>query len=38
MLVNTVPLAAKARPGLRTVADLPVPRAFATKPVVEAAH
>jgi len=33
MLVNTVPLAAGARPGLQTMADLPVPRAFATAPV-----
>jgi len=31
MLVNTAPLAADARPGLRTMADLPVPRAFATR-------
>jgi 4-hydroxy-tetrahydrodipicolinate reductase len=38
MLVNTVPLAAGARPGLQTMADLPVPRAFATRPVVDAAH
>ncbi|MFB6272084.1 MAG: dihydrodipicolinate reductase [Salinibacter sp.] len=37
MLVNTVPLAARARPGLQTMADLPVPRAFATKPLVGAA-
>jgi 4-hydroxy-tetrahydrodipicolinate reductase len=29
-LVNTVPLALDAKPGLRTVKDLPVPRAFAT--------
>jgi 4-hydroxy-tetrahydrodipicolinate reductase len=36
MLVNTAPLAAGARPGLQTMADLPVPRAFATTPVVEA--
>jgi len=32
MLVNTVPLAAAAAPGLRTMAELPVPRAFATRP------
>jgi hypothetical protein len=32
MLVNTVPLAAGAQPGLRTMAELPVPRAFATAP------
>ncbi len=31
-LVNAVPLVATARPGLRTVKDLPVPRAFATAP------
>jgi len=37
MLVNTAPLAARARPGLQTMADLPVPRAFATKPLVESA-
>jgi hypothetical protein len=37
MLVNTVPLATRAQPGLQTMADLPVPRAFATKPLVEAA-
>jgi hypothetical protein len=36
MLVNTAPIAASARPGLQTMADLPVPRAFATTPVVEA--
>lgn len=35
MLVNTVPLAAEARPGLQTMADLPVPRAFATRPLAE---
>jgi len=32
MLVNTVPLAIDAQPGLRTMAELPVPRAFATAP------
>jgi 4-hydroxy-tetrahydrodipicolinate reductase len=37
MLVNTAPLATKARPGLQTMADLPVPRAFATRPFVDAA-
>jgi 4-hydroxy-tetrahydrodipicolinate reductase len=31
MLVNTVPIAAGARPGLQTMADLPVPRAFASQ-------
>lgn len=31
MLVNTVPLAADADPGLRVMTDLPVPRAFATQ-------
>lgn len=36
MLVNTAPLAANARPGLRTMADLPVPRAVATAPHAEA--
>jgi len=36
MLVNTAPLAASARPGFQTMADLPVPRAFATRPAVEA--
>jgi len=35
MLVNTAPLAAGARPGFRTMADLPVPRAFATQPLVD---
>ena len=38
MLVNTAPLAATARPGLQTMADLPVPRAFATRPLAEAVH
>jgi len=38
MLVNTVPLAAGARPGFRTMADLPVPRAFATRPLAETVH
>lgn len=37
MLVNTAPLAVRTRPGLQTMADLPVPRAFATKPQVGAA-
>jgi 4-hydroxy-tetrahydrodipicolinate reductase len=32
MLVNVAPIAAGARPGLRTMADLPVPRAFGTRP------
>jgi 2,4-diaminopentanoate dehydrogenase len=31
-LINTAPLAARAAPGLRTMADLPVPRAFGTRP------
>jgi len=35
MLVNTAPLAAGARPGFQTMADLPVPRAFATRPLVD---
>jgi len=35
-LVNTVPLALEAKPGLRTMKDLPVPRAFATSAL--AAH
>lgn len=30
VLVNTIPLAMEASPGLRTIKDLPVPRAFAT--------
>jgi hypothetical protein len=32
-LVNMVPLVLQAPPGLRTMQDLPVPRAFATTPV-----
>lgn len=36
MLVNVAPLAAAAEPGLKTMTDLPVPRAFATNPLVEA--
>jgi len=32
MLVNTAPLAADASPGLRTMTELPVPRAAATAP------
>ena len=35
-LVNVVPLALEAKPGLRTMKDLPVPRAFATSAL--AAH
>lgn len=35
MLVNMAPLAADASPGLHTMADLPVPRAFATSPGTE---
>jgi 4-hydroxy-tetrahydrodipicolinate reductase len=35
MLLNTAPIAAEARPGLRTMADLPVPRAFATRPFAD---
>lgn len=31
-LVNAIPLVAGARPGLKTVVDLPVPRAFGTGP------
>ncbi len=31
-LVNTAALVGEARPGLRTMAELPVPRAFATRP------
>lgn len=38
MLVNTVPLAAGAQPGLRTMTELPVPRAFATQPGQETAE
>jgi len=37
MLVNTAPLADRAQPGLQTMADLPVPRAFATKPLPKTA-
>jgi len=36
MLVNTIPLAVNAAPGLRTMLDLPVPRAFATRPRADA--
>ncbi len=36
-LVNAVPLVAGAPPGLRTVKDLPVPRAFATTPALHQA-
>lgn len=32
-LVNGIPLVSKAQPGLKTVADVPLPRAFATTPV-----
>jgi 4-hydroxy-tetrahydrodipicolinate reductase len=32
-LVNAVPLVMKAQPGLKTMMDLPVPRAFATTPL-----
>jgi hypothetical protein len=35
MLVNTIPLAVNAAPGLHTMLDLPVPRAFATRPLVD---
>ncbi len=38
MLVNTAPLAAGARPGVKTMADLPVPRAFATQPLRDRSH
>ncbi|PIQ63218.1 MAG: dihydrodipicolinate reductase [Bacteroidetes bacterium CG12_big_fil_rev_8_21_14_0_65_60_17] len=31
-LVNGIPLVAQAQPGLKTVADVPLPRAFATTP------
>jgi len=34
MLVNMIPLIADAAPGLHTMADLPVPRAFGTTPSV----
>lgn len=37
-LVNTAALVQDARPGLRTMADLPVPRAFATGQQVSAEH
>lgn len=33
-LVNTVPLVLDAAPGLRTMKDLPIPRAFATTPTL----
>ncbi len=33
-LVNAIPLVMKARPGLHTMMDLPVPRAFATTPTL----
>lgn len=33
-LINAVPLVMDAAPGLRTMKDLPVPRAFATTPVL----
>jgi len=36
MLVNTVSLALDAEAGLQTMADLPVPRAFGTEPVLVA--
>nr|WP_272508125.1 dihydrodipicolinate reductase [Salinibacter ruber] len=36
MLVNMAPRVAAAPPGLHTMADLPVPRAFATSPAAEA--
>lgn len=32
MLINTAPLTAEVTPGLQTMADLPVPRAFGTRP------
>lgn len=35
MLVNTIPLAVNARPGLQTMTDLPVPRAVATHPIAD---
>lgn len=33
-LVNVIPLVLKAQPGLRTVKDLRIPRAFATSPMI----
>jgi len=36
MLVNMAPRVADAPPGLHTMADLPVPRAFATSPAADA--
>ena len=36
-LVNAVPLVMRAAPGLKTMMDLPVPRAFATSPVLKKA-
>jgi len=35
MLVNTAPLATDAQPGLKTMTDLPVPRAFATRALLK---
>lgn len=34
VLVNAIPLVMQARPGLCTMMDLPIPRAFATSPVL----
>ena len=34
-LVNAIPLVMRAEPGLKTMMDLPVPRAFATSPLVK---
>ncbi len=34
-LINAIPLVLEARPGLKTMMDLPVPRAFATKLVLK---
>ena len=36
-LVNMIPIVVKAEPGLKTMMDLPVPRAFATTPVLKKA-
>lgn len=36
-LVNMIPIVVKAEPGLKTMMDLPVPRAFATTPLLKQA-
>ena len=34
-LVNMIPIVVKAQPGLKTMMDLPIPRAFATTPLLK---